>query len=61
MRIGAIVTSLFEACREDLTVTPKYIESTPVYVAEINGQIVGFYVCAKSKAELRDLFGGSHI
>jgi N-acetylglutamate synthase-like GNAT family acetyltransferase len=36
----------------------KHIESSPVYVAEVNGKIVGFYglVCSKSKAELRDLF-----
>jgi GNAT superfamily N-acetyltransferase len=47
-----------EACRDDLTVSTKYIESSPVYVAEINGKIVGFYglVCSKSNAELRDLF-----
>lgn len=47
-----------EACRDDLTVSPKYIESSPVYVAEINGKIVGFYglVCSQNKAELRDLF-----
>jgi N-acetylglutamate synthase-like GNAT family acetyltransferase len=47
-----------EACRDDLTVSPQYIESSPVYVADINGKIVGFYglVCSESEAELRDLF-----
>lgn len=32
-----------EAHRDDLTITPEYIETYPVYVLEDDGQIIGFY------------------
>jgi diamine N-acetyltransferase len=47
-----------EACREDLTVSPEFIDTSDVFVAELEDEIIAFYslVRSKVKGELRDFF-----
>jgi GNAT superfamily N-acetyltransferase len=47
-----------EACREELTLTPGFIGSHPVFVFDVGGIIAGFYALSGSPpvGELRDLF-----
>ncbi len=35
--------AFLEACRDELTLTEEYIKSSPVYVLDDDGSIVGFY------------------
>lgn len=35
--------AFLEACRAELTLSPGYIDSHPVYVCEEQGRVVGFY------------------
>jgi GNAT superfamily N-acetyltransferase len=52
-------TAFLEASREDLTISPQEIASTPVYVHETGDGIAGFYTLLPHEdgtAELDDLF-----
>ncbi|MBC7909550.1 MAG: GNAT family N-acetyltransferase [Pyrinomonadaceae bacterium] len=58
-----------EDCRVDLTITPEYIASHPIFVLEEQGKVVGFYSLerqANNDVELMHLFvepagiGGGH-
>ncbi|MBC7912434.1 MAG: GNAT family N-acetyltransferase [Pyrinomonadaceae bacterium] len=58
-----------EDCRVDLTITPEYIASHPMFVLEEQGKVVGFYSLerqANNDVELMHLFiepaaiGGGH-
>jgi GNAT superfamily N-acetyltransferase len=48
-----------EDCRIDLTITPEYVASRPVFVIEEQGRVVGFYSLerqASNDVELMHLF-----
>ncbi len=50
--------AFMEKCREELTVSPAYIEANQTWVLEVNGAIVGFYILKGEapEAELTFLF-----
>jgi GNAT superfamily N-acetyltransferase len=50
--------AFLEACRAELTLTPEYIDTHPVYLCETEGRIVGFYALDDQPpgGELDDLF-----
>ncbi len=39
-------------CREDLTITPTYVQENPVYVAEDDGEIAGFYTLRRAQEDV---------
>ena len=47
-----------EAWQDDLTILPEFVDRNPVYVAEIEGDVVGFYalILADDKGELDHLW-----
>ncbi len=45
-----------EKCRDDLTVTPEYIEENPVYVLELDNRIAAYYSLSLISAKLEALF-----
>lgn len=50
--------AFLEACRAELTLSPAYIDTHPVYVCEEQGRIIGFYALNDKPpgGELDDLF-----
>lgn len=50
--------AFLEACRAELTLTPGYIDTHPVYVCEEQGRVIGFYALRDKPpgGELDDLF-----
>jgi GNAT superfamily N-acetyltransferase len=45
-----------EACRPELTLTPEYISSSPVFVLEEEGGIIGFYGLREQNDEVELLY-----
>lgn len=45
-----------EKCKDDLTVTERYIESHPVYVVEESDEVIGFYSLSITERKLDALF-----
>lgn len=41
----------FDSWKDELTITPAYIENNRVYVAEANGQIVGYFSLVEIKSD----------
>lgn len=40
-----------KACEAELTVPPDFVETHPVFVAEIQGRVVGFYALSSQRPE----------
>jgi GNAT superfamily N-acetyltransferase len=49
-------TDFLEACRAELTLSPRYIAASPVYVLEEGRRIVGFYGLQEEAGELELLY-----
>ncbi|MDM8532853.1 GNAT family N-acetyltransferase [Anaerolineales bacterium HSG25] len=51
-------SAFLEACRKELTISPRFIKETWVFVIEVAGRVAGFYSLAKEneQVDLNNLF-----